>query len=134
MIRKWVALGLLLVAVAGLVIGIVGIATTRHLVTTKHLQVEYDISSKTYYKVDTEEKYNFSSEIYEKAAVGDALNGDKLLTEWFNKPTNQNYSDEWKEIPKKAEGQHGTPIWIGFIIFVVFGVAALSTWKSIKYY
>lgn len=118
MVRKWVALGLLLVAVAGLVIGILGIVTTKHTVTTKHLTVDYDVSEEIYYDHETGEK----------------LDGEALLAEWEKQPANLNFSDEWKEIPKKADGKHATPIWIGFIMFVVFGATATGIFKSIKYY
>ena len=118
MVRKWVALGLLLVAVAGLVIGLIGIFTTRHTVKTKHLTVDYDVSEKAYYDTETGEK----------------IDETVRLENWAKSPANLNFTDEWKEIQKKADNQHATPIWIGFIMFAVFGAAALGTWKSIKYY
>ena len=118
MVRKWVALGLALVAVAGLVIGILGIVTTKHTVTTKHLTVDYDVSKKIYYDHET----------------GEELDGDALLEGWAKAPANLNFTDEWKDIPKQADGKHSTPIWIGFIMFVVFGATAAGIFKSIRYY
>lgn len=118
MARKWVALGLALVAVVGLVIGILGIVNTKHTVTTKHLTVDYDISKKIYYDHET----------------GEELDGEALLAAWDKLPANQNFTDEWKEVPKKAEGQHSTPIWVGFIVFLVFGATSAGIFKSIRYY
>lgn len=118
MARKWVALGLLLVALGGLTLGIVGIATTRFTVKTKHLEYDYDVAEKAYYDTATGEKADEAA----------------LLDGWSKASANQNYSDEWKSIPKTANGRHATPIWIGFIAFIVFGAVAFGIMKSIRYY
>ena len=121
MVRKWVALGLLIVAVAGAVLTVVGFSTTRYTVTTKHYTVDYDLTGGTYYKTGTDT----------------VLEGPDQLVNWSSATLNQdqkNARSEWKEVPKMAEDLHDTPIWIGFVVFGVFGIAGLSVWKSIKYY
>lgn len=121
MVRKWVALGLCLVAVAGLVLMTVGICTTKYTVKTRHYEVDYDLSTGEYFSTSTGEK----------------LDGPDKLVNWSSATANQDFSNarnEWKEVPKAAEGMHSTPIWVGALMFLIFGVAAFSTWKSIKYY
>ena len=121
MVRKWVALGLFLVAVAGLVLTIVGICTTKYTVKTRHYEVDYDLATKEYFSTSTGEK----------------LDGPDKLVNWSSATANQEYvnaKNEWKEVPTTAENMRSTPIWIGAITLLVFGVAALATWNSIRYY
>ncbi len=121
MVRKWVVLGLFLVAVAGLVIGIIGLTTNRYTVKTKHFEVTYDLAEEAYYSASTGEKLekpdqlvNFSSATFNQ----DLTNAEK----------------EWDEVPKLAKNKHSTPIWIGFVVFGVCGLVGGGIWAGIKYY
>lgn len=110
MIRKWVALCLLLVAVGGLVVLLIGATTTHYTVHTRHVEAEYDIA---------EDKI-LSSRII--ASTGSENQDQK------------NLKDELKDVHRIAAGMHSTPIWIGSVVLFVFGLASLITWKSIRYY
>ncbi len=110
MVRKWVALGLLLIALGGLVVLLVGITTTTYTIRTRHVEAEYDFAAGTV--TDSRIVVSSGSEIQDQ----------------------KNLRDELKEVPKIAENMHSTPIWIGAVVLLVFGVAAFATWKSIRYY